>query len=116
VVRLLQSVFEDAIQVRASDIHIEPQENEPADPLSLDGVLSLATEADRKIGPALIQRLKLMADLDIAEKRLPQDGRFVVRLKKRAIECAYVDTAGAVRANPRCCACSPMRRGRAWPS
>ena len=86
VVRLLQSVFEDAIQVRASDIHVEPQEKSLQIRFRVDGVLSMATEADRKIGPALIQRLKLMADLDIAERRLPQDGRFVIRLKKRAVD------------------------------
>ena len=86
VVRLLQSVFEDAIQVRASDIHIEPQETTLQIRFRVDGVLSVATEADRKIGPALIQRLKLMGDLDIAEKRLPQDGRFLIRLKKRAVD------------------------------
>ncbi|MDP2832650.1 MAG: GspE/PulE family protein [Pseudomonadota bacterium] len=86
VVRLLQSVFEDALQVRASDIHVEPQEKSLQIRFRVDGVLSIATEADRKIGPALIQRLKLMADLDIAEKRLPQDGRFVIRLKKRAVD------------------------------
>ena len=86
VVRLLQSVFEDAIQVRASDIHVEPQEKSLQIRFRGDGVWSLATEADRKIGPALIQRLKLMADLDIAERRLPQDGRFVIRLKKRAVD------------------------------
>ena len=86
VVRLLQSVFEDAIQVRASDIHVEPQEKSLQIRFRVDGVLSMDTEADRKIGPALIQRLKLMADLDIAERRLPQDGRFVIRLKKRAVD------------------------------
>ena len=86
VVRLLQTIFEDALQVRASDIHVEPQERNLQIRFRVDGVLSIATEADRKIGPALIQRLKLMADLDIAEKRLPQDGRFMLRLKQRAID------------------------------
>ncbi|MBI5331734.1 MAG: Flp pilus assembly complex ATPase component TadA [Betaproteobacteria bacterium] len=86
VVRLLQTLFEDAIQVRASDIHIEPMERALRIRFRVDGVLNVATEADKKIGPALIQRLKLMADLDIAEKRLPQDGRFVIRLKKRSVD------------------------------
>ncbi|OYY95314.1 MAG: MSHA biogenesis protein MshE [Hydrogenophilales bacterium 28-61-23] len=86
VMRLLQTLFEDAVQVRASDIHVEPQERNLQIRFRVDGVLSIATEADRKIGPALIQRLKLMADLDIAEKRLPQDGRFMLRLKQRAID------------------------------
>ncbi len=86
VVRLLQTLFEDALQVHASDIHIEPQERNLQIRFRVDGMLSVATEADRKISPALIQRLKLLADLDIAEKRLPQDGRFMLRLKQRAID------------------------------
>jgi MSHA biogenesis protein MshE len=86
VVRLLQTIFEDAMQVRASDIHVEPQERGLQIRFRVDGVLSIATEADRKIAPALVQRLKLMADLDIAEKRLPQDGRFMLRLKQRSID------------------------------
>ena len=86
VVRLLQSIFEDALQVRASDIHIEPMERKLQIRFRVDGVLSMATEADKKIGPALIQRLKLMSDLDIAEKRLPQDGRFMVRFKQSSVD------------------------------
>jgi len=86
VMRLLQTVFEDAMQVNASDIHIEPMEKQLQIRFRVDGVLSVATEADRKIGPALVQRLKLMAELDIAEKRLPQDGRFMIRLKQRAVD------------------------------
>jgi MSHA biogenesis protein MshE len=86
VVKLLSSIFEDAVQVKASDIHIEPMEHSLRIRLRVDGVLAVATEADRKIGPALIQRLKLMAELDIAEKRLPQDGRFVIRLKQKAVD------------------------------
>jgi MSHA biogenesis protein MshE len=86
VVRLLASIFEDALQVRASDIHIEPREDKLQIRFRVDGVLHVANEADRKIGPALIQRLKLVAELDIAEKRLPQDGRFVVRLKNRNVD------------------------------
>jgi len=86
VMRLLQTLFEDAMQVRASDIHIEPQERNLQIRFRIDGVLSIATEADRKIAPALIQRLKLMGDLDIAEKRLPQDGRFILRLKQRSLD------------------------------
>jgi MSHA biogenesis protein MshE len=70
VVRLLQSIFEDAIQVGASDVHIEPQE----------------TQADQRMGAALAQRLKLMASLDISEKRLPKDGRFSVRLREHTTD------------------------------
>ncbi|NYE60464.1 MSHA biogenesis protein MshE [Duganella sp. 1224] len=86
VVKLLQSVFEDAAQVRASDIHIEPQEGRLQIRFRIDGVLHLQTEADIKIAPSLALRLKLMSDLDISEKRLPQDGRFAVRVKNQRID------------------------------
>ena len=86
VVKLLQSVFDDASQVRASDIHIEPQEKRLQIRFRIDGVLHLQTEADIKIAPALALRLKLMSDLDISEKRLPQDGRFAIRVKQQQID------------------------------
>ncbi len=86
VVRLLQSLFEDAVQVGASDVHIEPQEAGLQIRLRVDGVLQTQTQADKRIGGALAQRLKLMAGLDISEKRLPQDGRFSVRLKEHVID------------------------------
>ena len=86
VVKLLQSVFEDATQVNASDIHIEPQERKLRIRFRIDGVLHTQTEADSKIAPALVLRLKLMAGLDIAEKRLPQDGRFNVRVRDLPID------------------------------
>ncbi len=86
VVRLLQSLFEDAIQMGASDVHIEPQEAGLQIRVRVDGVLQTQTLADKRIGGALTQRLKLMAGLDISEKRLPQDGRFSVRLKEHTID------------------------------
>jgi MSHA biogenesis protein MshE len=86
VVKLLQTVFEDAIQVNASDIHIEPDERELRIRFRLDGVLRVQTTAERRIGSALVSRLKLMAGLDISEKRLPQDGRFNVRVRDKSID------------------------------
>jgi len=86
VVRLLQSVFEDAIQVGASDVHIEPQESGLQIRVRVDGMLQTQTLADKRVGGALAQRLKLMAGLDISEKRLPQDGRFSVRLRDVTID------------------------------
>ncbi|MET0982835.1 MAG: GspE/PulE family protein, partial [Telluria sp.] len=86
VVKLLQSVFDDATQVRASDIHIEPQEGRLQIRFRIDGVLHLQTEADIKIAMPLALRLKLMADLDISEKRLPQDGRFAMKVKNQRID------------------------------
>lgn len=86
VVRLLQSLFEDAIQVGASDVHIEPRETELQIRVRVDGILQTQMMADKRIGGPLAQRLKLMAGLDISEKRLPQDGRFSVRLKEHTID------------------------------
>ena len=86
VVRLLQSVFEDAVQIGASDVHLEPQENELLIRSRIDGVLQTQTTADKRIAGPLAQRLKLMASLDISEKRLPQDGRFTLRLRDRTID------------------------------
>jgi MSHA biogenesis protein MshE len=79
VVKLLQTLFEDAARVNASDIHIEPQEHSLQVRFRIDGVLHLQVEAGRGIAPLLLVRLKLMAGLDIAERRLPQDGRIAVR-------------------------------------
>ena len=86
VVKMLQSVFEDAVQVNASDIHIEPGEKDIRIRFRIDGVLRVQTTADRRIGPALVSRIKLMSGLDISEKRLPQDGRCNVRIRDRQID------------------------------
>jgi len=86
VVKLLNSVFEEALKLRASDIHIEPQERSLLIRFRIDGVLHVQTEADAKIAPALVLRLKLMSGLDISEKRLPQDGRFNIKLRNVPID------------------------------
>lgn len=86
VVKLLQTIFEDAVQVRASDIHIEPQENKLHIRFRIDGVMHLQTVAELKIASALVLRLKLMSGLDISEKRLPQDGRFAVKIKQQPVD------------------------------
>jgi MSHA biogenesis protein MshE len=86
IVKLLQSVFDDATQVRASDIHIEPQDARLQIRFRIDGVLHLQTEADIRIATPLALRLKLMADLDISEKRLPQDGRFAVKVRNQRVD------------------------------
>ncbi|MDD4929478.1 MAG: GspE/PulE family protein [Gallionella sp.] len=86
VVKLLQTMFDDATQVRASDIHIEPQEGKLVIRFRIDGALHLQTEATNKIAPALVLRLKLMSALDISEKRMPQDGRFHVRVRDQGVD------------------------------
>jgi MSHA biogenesis protein MshE len=86
VVRLLASMFEQALRARASDIHIEPQEKALRVRFRIDGVLRVQTEADAKVAGAVALRLKLMSGLDISEKRLPQDGRFNVKLKSTSMD------------------------------
>ncbi|MFO1427468.1 MAG: ATPase, T2SS/T4P/T4SS family [Steroidobacteraceae bacterium] len=80
VLRLLQSMFHDAAQVRAS-IHIEPGENNLRIRMRVDGTLQEQVLDGRRVASALVTRLKLMCGLDIAEKRLPQDGRFSLRIR-----------------------------------
>jgi MSHA biogenesis protein MshE len=86
VVRLLQSMFHDALQARASDIHIEPAEDKLRIRLRVDGILQEQVIEGRRVSGALVTRLKLMCGLDIAEKRLPQDGRFSVRVHDTAVD------------------------------
>ncbi|MEO4048496.1 GspE/PulE family protein [Pseudomonas sp. CAU 1711] len=86
VVRLLQTLFEDAVQMKASDIHIEPDEGVVRIRQRIDGVLSEQVMKEQRIASALVMRLKIMSGLDISEKRLPQDGRFNIRVKNRNID------------------------------
>lgn len=86
VVKLLQSLFQDAVQVRASDIHIEPDEHVLRIRQRIDGVLQEQIVKERRIAPALVLRLKLMSGLDISEKRLPQDGRFSLKVKEKKLD------------------------------
>lgn len=86
VVKLLYSLFEDAVQIHASDIHIEPDENVLRIRQRVDGVLQEHIMDETRIAPALVLKLKLMGGLDISEKRLPQDGRFTVTVKDHNID------------------------------
>jgi len=86
VVKLLQSLFQDATQVGASDIHIEPQEDKLRIRIRVDGHLQAQTETELRVAAALALRLKLMAGLDISEKRHPQDGRFNVVVRQQPVD------------------------------
>jgi MSHA biogenesis protein MshE len=86
VIRLIQSMFHDAVQVRASDLHIEPGENVLRVRQRVDGNLQEQSIDGRRVAGALVTRLKLMSGLDIAEKRLPQDGRFSVKVGNKSID------------------------------
>ncbi|MDT8383713.1 MAG: ATPase, T2SS/T4P/T4SS family [Gammaproteobacteria bacterium] len=89
VVRLIETVFEDAVAAKASDIHIEPDESVLRIRRRIDGVLHEQVMDEKAIVPALVSRLKLMASLDISERRLPQDGRFNIKLKNKSIDVRF---------------------------
>ncbi|MEO5344889.1 MAG: Flp pilus assembly complex ATPase component TadA [Magnetococcus sp. YQC-9] len=86
VVKILQSLFEDAMRMNASDIHIEPDTDVLRIRQRIDGVLHERIVNEKRIAPALVSKLKLMAGLEIAEKRLPQDGRFNITVKGRSVD------------------------------
>jgi type II secretory ATPase GspE/PulE/Tfp pilus assembly ATPase PilB-like protein len=87
IIKLVDSVLFNAIQRRASDIHIETQEHVVVIKYRIDGVLYPAMEPiDKKHHQTIISRIKVMSELDIAEKRIPQDGRFKIRVKGRTID------------------------------
>ncbi|MGR5455364.1 GspE/PulE family protein [Vibrio alfacsensis] len=86
VVKLVNSMFEDAVQVGASDIHIEPDDKVLRLRQRVDGILHETILNEVKVAPALVLRLKLMAHLDISEKRLPQDGRFNIKVRGQSVD------------------------------
>ncbi len=87
IVKLIDTMIFNALQKRASDIHVETGEDAVLIKYRIDGVLYPAMDRiDRKHHAAIISRLKVMTELDIAEKRIPQDGRFKVRLKGRNVD------------------------------
>ncbi len=86
VAKLLQSIFEDAVQVGASDIHIEPDQHVLRVRQRIDGILHEQVMKETHIAPAVVVRLKLMAGLNISEKRLPQDGRFNMVVNSREVD------------------------------
>lgn len=83
VVKLLQTIFDDAVQVNASDVHIEPSENGLRIRHRIDGLLHEQILKEKQVAPALTLRLKLMAGLNITEKRMPQDGRFSIKIRNQ---------------------------------
>ena len=86
VIKLIQSMFHDAVRVSASDIHIEPEEDLLRIRLRVDGMLQEQIIHGHRVGQALVTRLKLMCGLDIAEKRRPQDGRFSIKIEDKSLD------------------------------
>ena len=89
IIKLIDSTIFNALQRRTSDIHVETREKEVVIKYRIDGVLYQAMEPiDKKFHQTIISRLKIMSELDISEKRTPQDGRFKLRVKGRTVVCA----------------------------
>ena len=86
IIRMLNALLTQAARDGASDIHIEPFERHSSVRFRVDGTLREVVQPNRALHAALISRLKIMADLDIAERRLPQDGRISLRIGNRAID------------------------------
>jgi len=87
IIKLVDSTIFNALQRRASDVHIETREREVVIKYRIDGVLYNAMDPiDKRFHSSIISRIKVMSELDIAEKRIPQDGRFKLKIKGRAID------------------------------
>jgi len=86
IIRLINAVLTQAVKENASDIHIEPFENRLVIRFRVDGVLREVLQSKRAVAPLVVSRIKVMSKLDIAEKRLPQDGRISLRIAGRAVD------------------------------
>ncbi len=86
VIRLINALLTQAVKENASDIHIEPFENRLVTRFRVDGVLREVLQTKRAVAPLIVSRIKVMSKLDIAEKRLPQDGRISLRIAGRAVD------------------------------
>lgn len=86
IIRLINAILSEAVREKASDIHIETFEEKLSVRYRVDGVLSEVLSPKRMLGPLLVSRLKVMARLDIAERRIPQDGRISVRIAGHAVD------------------------------
>ncbi len=86
IIRLINALFTEAIKENSSDIHIEPYESQLVVRFRVDGVLREVMRPPRAVAPLLVSRIKVMAHLDIAEKRLPQDGRISLRVAGRPVD------------------------------
>ena len=86
IIRLINALLSEAIKVNASDVHVEPFENRLRIRFRVDGMLREILKPPGNIAPLVISRIKVMAKLDIAEKRLPQDGRISLRIAGRGVD------------------------------
>jgi type IV pilus assembly protein PilB len=90
IIKLVHSIVAQAVQQGASDIHVNPEEGDTRVMFRVDGVLAPAATVKRKMASAVVSRIKIMADMDISEKRLPQDGRFALTVDGRRVDIRVV--------------------------
>jgi type IV pilus assembly protein PilB len=90
IIKLVQSIVAQAIQVGASDIHVNPEEGDTRVLYRVDGVLSPAATIKRRMAAGVVSRIKIMAELDISERRIPQDGRFGLTVDGRRVDIRVV--------------------------
>src|SRR6185312_7200871 len=90
VIKLVHSIVAQAVQQGASDIHVNPEEGDTRVLFRVDGVLSPAATVKRKMAMGVVSRIKIMGDLDISEKRVPQDGRFALTVDGRRVDIRVV--------------------------
>jgi general secretion pathway protein E len=86
IIRLINALLTQAVKENGSDIHIEPYENRLVIRFRVDGVLREVLQTKRAVAPLVVSRIKVMSKLDIAERRLPQDGRISLRIAGRAVD------------------------------
>lgn len=86
IIKLINALLTEAIKENASDIHVETFENELKVRFRVDGVLREVLSPGKKLAPLLVSRIKVMAKLDIAEKRVPQDGRIALKIANRGVD------------------------------
>lgn len=86
IIRFINAVLTEAVKENASDVHIEPYENRLVVRFRIDGVLQEVLQTRRALAPLVVSRIKVMSKLDIAEKRLPQDGRISLKIAGRAVD------------------------------
>jgi type IV pilus assembly protein PilB len=90
IIKLVHSIIAQAVQQGASDIHISPEEGDAKVLFRVDGVLAPAATVKRRMAVGVVSRIKIMGDLDIAERRVPQDGRFALTVEGRRVDIRVV--------------------------
>lgn len=94
IIKLVNKMFEDAVNMKVSDIHIEPQEEDMRIRFRIDGKLTEYSRVSRQLAPSIISRIKFISGMNIAEKRIPQDGRLHYMVNKAKIDMRVSDLPG----------------------